>query len=59
MALKNQNNKILKVHHLYENTSLKENKKKLITAKPWNKYSGKRDTSIFNTKFFHNVSQPR
>ena len=29
MALKNQNNKILKVHYLEENPSLKKNKKKM------------------------------
>ena len=34
MALKNQNNKILKVHYLQENPSLKKNQKKKNTTKP-------------------------
>ena len=58
MALKNQNNKILKVHYLQENPSLKKNqKKKKIPQNPRTNFLA-RDTSIFNTKFFH-VLQPR
>ena len=62
MALKNQNNKNFKGASLIRKPQLKgkQNKKNQKNpTKPWNKFSGKRDTSVFNTKFFHNVSQPR
>ena len=36
MVLKNQNNKIIKVHYLEENPSLKENKKKKMNKLPQN-----------------------
>ena len=59
MALKNQKDKNVKGASPIRKPQLKgkQNKTKK-TSKPWNKFSGKRDTSVFNTKFFHNVSQP-
>ena len=59
MALKNQNNKILKVHYLQENPSLKKNQKKKIPQNPRTNFLAKETllslTQSFSIMFYNHA----